>query len=397
MINYLIRRVFQMIVVLFFSALASYALLNLAPGGPLTNLQQQQRRINAEDIARIRAYFELDIFLPYRFGRWLIGQPRGPLTLFGQTFLADFVVGCRQPLEEQVLMPTGKYETRVAGCRPGQEVTLASLVGRRASHGVLFGDFGSSWVITRDRPVSALLWSRLPRTVELMLISYAFSILIGIPLGILSAVKQYSVFDYTVTTTAFFGSSMPTFFFGILLIMTLSIGFKGLGWAYLPSGNALAPKAYTMPILGHTLPGSLKDALLHLVMPVTVLTLFNVAGWSRFIRTSMLEVMRQDYVRTARAKGLREQVVIVKHALRNALIPFITQVVFTIPGLFAGAILTETVFNWPGMGRLYVDALSRSDYPVAMAFLLITALLTVTATLVSDVLYTMVDPRIRLS
>jgi peptide/nickel transport system permease protein len=170
-----------------------------------------------------------------------------------------------------------------------------------------------------------------------------------------------------------------------------------LGLPYLPSGNALAPKAYTMPILNEVQPGSVTDALLHLIMPVTVLTLYNVAGWSRFIRTSMLEVMRQDYVRTARAKGLTEQVVIVKHALRNALIPFITQVVFTIPGLFAGAILTETVFNWPGMGRLYVDALGRSDYPVGMAFILITALLTVIATLASDILYTVVDPRIRLS
>jgi peptide/nickel transport system permease protein len=132
-------------------------------------------------------------------------------------------------------------------------------------------------------------------------------------------------------------------------------------------------------------------------MPVTVLAMVNVAAWSRFVRTSMLEVLRQDYVRTARAKGLWERVVIAKHALRNALIPFITLVVFTLPGLFSGAIITETVFNWPGMGRLYFDALGRSDYPVAMALILITALLTVIATLLSDVLYTWADPRIRLS
>jgi peptide/nickel transport system permease protein len=125
--------------------------------------------------------------------------------------------------------------------------------------------------------------------------------------------------------------------------------------------------------------------------------MFNVSGWSRFIRTSMLEVLRQDYVRTARAKGLSERVVIAKHALRNALIPFITIVVFSIPAVFGGAIITETVFNWPGMGRLYFDALGRTDYPVAMALLLITAFLTVIATLTSDILYTVVDPRIRLS
>jgi peptide/nickel transport system permease protein len=397
MINYLIRRVFQMILVLLFSALASYILLNMAPGGPLVGLQQAQRRLTQEDLARIAAYFEMDISVPFRFSRWLIGEPRGPLTIGGRTFFADLVVGCRMRQVEQVLTSAGKYESRTVGCKPGQEVTLAKLVGRKVSRGVLFGDFGTSWVITKDRPVSDLLGSRLPRTIELMLLSYAISILIGVPLGIFSAIRQYSVFDYTVTTIAFFGQSMPTFFFALLMILLFSIAFKGLGWPYLPSGNAAAPKPYSMALLGDITPSSPLDVVLHLIMPVTVLTLFNVAGWSRFVRTSMLEVMRQDYVRTARAKGLREQVVIAKHALRNALIPFITIVVFTIPGLFAGAILTETVFNWPGMGRLYVHALNSSDYPVAMAFILITAALTVIATLTSDILYTMVDPRIRLS
>ncbi len=395
MVNYLIRRVFQMVLVLFFSALASYVLLNMAPGGPLVGLQQSQRRLTTEDIARISAYFELDIFVPFRFSRWLIGQPSGPITLFGQTIGADWVVGCRKPQTEQVLR-AGTYQTVTVGCQPGEEVTLAKLVGRQVSHGVLFGDFGNSWVITKGRPVANLLLSRLPYTIELMLLSYAISIMIGVPLGVFSAIRQYSIFDYTVTTGAFFGQSMPTFFFALILILLFSITFQGLGWVYLPSGNALAPKSYSMPILGEVDAGSALDAVLHLIMPVTVLTLFNVAGWSRYIRTSMLEVLRQDYVRTARAKGLREQVVIAKHALRNALIPFITIVVFAIPGVFAGAILTETVFNWPGMGRLYVQSLSQSDYPVAMAFLLIVAALTVIATLVSDVLYSVADPRIRL-
>jgi peptide/nickel transport system permease protein len=130
---------------------------------------------------------------------------------------------------------------------------------------------------------------------------------------------------------------------------------------------------------------------------VAVLTMFNVAGWSRFVRASMLDVMRQDYVRTARAKGLLERVVVMRHALRNALIPFLTIVVFAVPAMFGGAIITETVFNWPGMGRLYIDSLGRYDYPVAMALLFITAVLTVVATLLRDVLYTIVDPRIRLS
>ncbi len=144
-------------------------------------------------------------------------------------------------------------------------------------------------------------------------------------------------------------------------------------------------------------PGSPVDLFLHLIMPVTVLTIINVSFWSRFLRSSMLEVLRQDYVRTARAKGLRERLVINKHALRNALIPFITVLVLTIPGLFAGAILTETVFAWPGMGRLFNDALQRSDYNIALAFIYITTILTVFATLLGDILYAVVDPRIRYS
>jgi peptide/nickel transport system permease protein len=250
MINYLIRRVFQMILVLFFSALASYVLLNLAPGGPLVGLGQSQHRLTSEDIARISAYFELDINVPYRFSRWLIGQPSGPLTIFGHTFGADWVVGCRKPQLEQSLQANGKYVSKQVGCQPGEEVTLAKLVGRTVSRGVLFGDFGNSWVITKDRPVADLLLSRLPYTLELMVLSYAISILIGVPLGVFSSIRQYSVFDYTVTTAAFFGQSMPTFFFALLLILAFSIGFKGLGWPYLPSGNALGAKDYTMAILG---------------------------------------------------------------------------------------------------------------------------------------------------
>lgn len=398
MFNYLVRRVFQMMIVLFFSSAASYALLSLAPGGPLSFLTSVQARLNKEDIARIQAYFELDLFLPYRFTRWLIGQPRGPLVVGGQEYFADFVVGCRRPEQVRVTYADGRVDTQTVGCQPGQDVTLKSLVGRpRTSNGVLFGDFGVSWQITRDRPVADLVLSRLPRTLQLMLLSTFISILIGVPLGVFSAVRQYSAFDYTVTSLAFFGSSMPTFFFGLLMILIFSITFKGLGWIYLPPGNALAIKDYTIPLIGTIEAGTFVDAVLHLIMPTSVLVLFNVAGWSRFVRTSMLEVLRQDYVRTARAKGLIERVVIAKHTLRNALIPFITIVVFSIPGAFGGAIITETVFNWPGMGRLYFDALGRTDYPVAMSLLLITAFLTVLATLLSDVLYTVVDPRIRLS
>jgi len=144
-------------------------------------------------------------------------------------------------------------------------------------------------------------------------------------------------------------------------------------------------------------PNGLIDRVVHIAMPAMVLSLLYMAGWSRFMRSAMLEVLRQDYVRTARAKGLRERAVIAKHALRNALIPIITIVVFQIPGIFGGATLTETIFSYPGIGRLYFDALVQNDWPIMMVILFITAILVVVATLLGDVLYTVVDPRIRYS
>lgn len=397
---FFVRRIFQMILVVLISAVASYALLNLAPGGPLAGLRQQQQnaafRITEEDIARIRAYFELDLFLPYRFTRWLIGEPRGPVVIGGREYFSDLLVGCRKPVESEILNEaTGEYESRVTGCK--EDVFMKDLVGRRTSRGILLGDFGLSWRILRDRPVSDLLLSRLSKTIQLLGLSTLLSLLIGIPLGVYSAIRQYSRFDYIFTSLAFMGSAMPTFFFGILMIILFSLVPKEAGWPYVPSGLSESVRDYTVPIIGAVEAGSFKDRTLHLVLPTAVLTIFNIAFYSRFVRASMLEVMRQDYVRTARAKGLGEKVVVLKHALRNALIPFITIVVFTLPGLFSGAIITESIFAWPGMGRLYLLALGDYDYPVAMAIFFIIAVLTVIATLLRDFLYTIADPRIRLS
>lgn len=400
MTAYFIRRIFQMILVVLISAVASYALLNFAPGGPLQGLRQIQQggrfQITEDDIARIRAYFELDLFLPYRFTRWSIGEPRGPLVIGGQEYFADLKVGCRKPIESEILNEdTGEYKSIITGCK--EDVFMKDLIGRRTSRGVLLGDFGLSWKVLRDRPVTELLASRIPKTIQLIGLQSLLSILIGIPLGVYSAIRQYSRFDYIFTSLAFMGSAMPTFFFGILLILAFSIIPKDAGWVYLPAGLSESIRDYSIPIIGDVEAGSLKDRFLHLILPLTVLTMVNIAGWSRFVRASMLEVMRQDYVRTARAKGLSERVVIMRHAFRNALIPFITIVVFTLPGLFGGAIITESIFAWPGMGLLYIKALGDFDYPVAMSIFFILAVLTVIATLLRDVLYTLVDPRIRLS
>lgn len=400
MTAFFIRRIFQMILVVLVSAVASYALLNLAPGGPLAGLRQVQQggrfQITEEDIARIRAYFELDLFLPYRFTRWLIGVPRGPMVIGGNEYFSDLLVGCRKPIETEVLNEkTGEYESKISGCK--EDVFMKDLVGRRTSRGILLGDFGLSWRILRDRPVSDLLLSRLSKTLQLIGLSTILSLLIGIPLGVYSAVRQYSRFDYIFTSLAFMGSAMPTFFFGILMIILFSIIPKDAGWPYIPAGLSESVRDYTIPIIGEVQAGSFKDRSLHILLPTAVLTIVNISFYSRFVRASMLEVMRQDYVRTARAKGLAERVVILKHALRNALIPFITIVVFTLPGLFSGAIITESIFAWPGMGRLYLLALGDYDYPVAMAIFFILAILTVIATLTRDFLYTIADPRIRLS
>jgi peptide/nickel transport system permease protein len=306
------------------------------------------------------------------------------------------VVGCRKPVESDVLNEaTGEYEIRVTGCN--ETVYLKDLVGRRTSRGILLGDFGLSWRILRDRPVSDLLLSRLPKTIQLIGLSTVISLLIALPLGVYSAVRQYSRFDYIFTTLAFMGSAMPVFFFGLLMIIVFSLVPKEAGWPYVPAGLSESVRDYNIPLIGAVDAGSFKDRVLHLILPTAVLTLINISLYSRFVRASMLEVMRQDYVRTARAKGLAERMVIMKHALRNALIPFITIVVFTIPGLFAGAIITESIFAWPGMGRLYLLALGDFDYPVAMAIFFILAVLTVISTLLRDFLYTLADPRIRLS
>ncbi len=401
MTAFLIRRLFQMAVVVFLASIVTYAILNAAPGGPadfLVPREAQQggaRGVTEEDIQRIKARFELDLNTPVRFMRWFAGVPAGPLNIGGNQFFGDIEVGCAKPGLVRLRYADGTEEIVEEGC--AQPVRLADLEGRKVSRGVLLGDFGPSWTMLRDRPISQLLESRLPYTLQLMGVSIFLSIVIGVPIGVYSAVRQYSRFDYAMTTTAFLGSSLPSFFIGIMLILVFAILAKQAGLPYLPSGNATAARDYVVPLLGRVEAESGLDRLLHFIMPCFVLVFGSVAGWSRFVRASMLEVLRSDYVRTARAKGVRENIVITKHALRNALIPFITLLAGVLPGIFAGAIITESIFNWPGMGRLYVDALSRFDYPVAMAVTYITIILTMLGYLLSDILYSVVDPRIRLN
>ncbi len=402
MTSFLIRRLLQSVLVLFLASVVSYLLLDLSPGGPLLQFQQQQQsganRLSSEDISRLRARFELDIYLPYRFTRWLIGHPRAPIVVGDQTYFDDLAVGCAVPGQVRLRYADGTEEIVEQGC--AQTVTLADLDGRRVSDGVLRGDFGASQVILRDRPISDLIGSRIWYTLALMGGSTVLAVIIAIPIGIYSAVRQYSPFDYAMTTTAFIGSSLPTFFFGIVAILLFAVLAKEAGLPYLPPGGATANRDYEIPLFITTLTVEARsplDYFLHFLMPCFVLTFVSIAGWSRFVRASMLEVLRQDYIKTARAKGVREWLVISRHAFRNALIPFITLLAGILPVLFAGAAVTEQVFAWPGLGTLLVDALNRSDYTVVMALLYISIVLQLIGYIISDVLYTVADPRIRLS
>lgn len=374
MTNYLIRRLIQMMLVVIFSSCAIYLLLWLAPGGPLDELKfagaaDRKAAFSQQDIDRIAEYLGLHRGPAWGYVAWLTG--------------------------EDWLSSIGRADLQRPICRENHD---------KCGLGVLRGDFGVSWSVARGSPVSFVLNSRIRNTMILMVSSTILSLVIAIPIGIYSAVKQYSRLDYVFTTFSFFGTAMPVFWFGLIMIILFggnqSPMFKMFNLPYLPTGNVTlvrAPLKGSFEALLNVTPGSWLDILVHAFLPTMVLSLLYMAGWSRFMRASMLEVLRQDYVRTARAKGLIERVVILKHALRNSLIPLITIVVFQLPGIFGGATITETVFNWQGMGFLYVFALAADDYPVAMAFLFISAILVVVATLLGDVLYTVVDPRIRFS
>ncbi len=245
---------------------------------------------------------------------------------------------------------------------------------------IIRGDFGYSF---RSRsPVSDLMMQRLPTTLYVIGTAYLIAVLLAIPIGVISAVRQYSVFDTVATTLAFIGFSLPTFFTGLLFILLFSVK---LGWF---------PMIYRATIDEPGLRG-LWLKIEQAIMPITVLALFQTAALTRYTRASMLETIHQDYVRTARAKGLSELTVISRHALRNALIPVVTIIALSIPGIFTGAVITEQIFRVPGMGSLLISAINDNDTPVIMAITIIFSALVVLFNLIADVLYGVLDPRIK--
>ena len=507
MTAYLIRRAFQMSIVVLLATFAIYFLLNVAPGGPLSGLRlsgDRKTRVSDADIARLEAYLGLDKPLMLRYITWLIGDdwlgadwvyvsfsqyqelktgrdgsplvkidyetgeqyyefdkhrfwadpgvaklnPGYTLWVWGEETAADVfradAVRVKPPATEKapevvaiagvtisqegwdvvIENPNGnkfliqtsaetawEFPPGEANPRPeeGRWANVAWLFGpggllgkfagfNGSTQGMVRFDFGWSWKLATGQPVTDLIMSRLGNTMLLMSTAILLSLIVGIPIGIYSAVKQYSKMDYVATTFAFFGSAMPIFWFGLMLILIFTYQFKQWGLPFMPSTGVVsvreAPPGSFLALINVD-PGSLIDRGVHLILPAIMLSLLYMAGWSRYSRSSMLEVLRQDYVRTARAKGLFERVVIIKHALRNALIPVVTILVFDIAAIFSGAILTETIFSYPGMGRLYFDALAQNDWPVVMAYLFIVAVLVVIATLIRDIVYTFIDPRIR--
>jgi len=243
--------------------------------------------------------------------------------------------------------------------------------------GLLEGDLGISYI--DQTSVTKNILDRLPNTLLLSVTSLIISFGLALPAGVWSAMKQYSTFDNVSTVLSTAGVSIPSFWFGLIAILVFSVKLR-----WLPSGG--------MYTLGQE--KSLGDLLKHLLMPASILSILSVAGWNRYVRASMLEVIRQDYVRTARAKGLRERWVVIRHVLRNALIPVATLMGLSLPGLVGGSLITETIFGWPGMGRLAYHAATKRDYPIIMGTLVVSTVLVILGNLLADIAYTFLDPRI---
>jgi peptide/nickel transport system permease protein len=261
---------------------------------------------------------------------------------------------------------------------------------------VVQGDFGRSNV--ERRPALEMILERLPNTIKLMSIAFVGQLLIAVPIGIFSAVRQYSLFDHFFTISAYAGRSIPIFWFGLLLIIVFHSTIKWPAWIGASlAGKPLFPGSGMYDVrlqrrLGYT---PWWDYLYHLILPVAMLSIFGAARYMRYMRASMLEVIFQDYIRTARSKGLKERAVLYGHALQNAAIPIVTILALDMPALFGGALFTETIFSWPGMGKLFFRSAQRVDYAVLMGVVMINATLIVASNLLADVVYAFLDPRIR--
>jgi peptide/nickel transport system permease protein len=280
------------------------------------------------------------------------------------------------------LMPPESLSTPEAKAAMRERLGLNDPAPLRYAHWLgraVQGDMGYS--LTSRRPVTDIIMARLPKTLLLVATAMVFSIIVGISTGIVSAIKQYSIIDYLATFFSFFWLSVPGFFLSLMMIYVFAVQ---LNW--FPVFGASSPNA-EHPVL---------DRIHHLILPAAVLGLELAAALTRYTRASLVEVMRADYMRTARAKGLREWAVIISHGLKNALIPIITVIAFRLPYLISGAVVIETVFQWPGLGSLTLTAANQKDYPLILALTMAVTILVVISSFVADLAYSIVDPRIRI-
>jgi len=341
MSRYIIRRLLQAIPQLLIISVILFILAN-GMGDPLASFGGR-RRIRSGDRERLTRQLGLDKPILVQYVIWLAGNDWMQVDVDGDGI-------------------PDEYGTR---------------------RGVLRGELGNSFM--ERRPVTEMIGERVRNTLLLMLTCEVVILVFSLLIGIYSALRQYSVLDYVFTAFSFIGYSMPVFWLALILMYIFAVNFKRWGLPYLP----------TIGMYDLAVGKTVGQVAWHMVLPVTTISVLSIAGYSRYIRSQMLEVIGQDYIRTAYAKGLPERMVIVGHALKNAALPLVTIMGMDLPLLLSGAVVTESIFAWPGMGRLFWDAAKDTDIPVLMGILLIISVLVILFQIVTDITYTFLDPRIR--
>lgn len=342
MTTYILRRLGQAIPQLFIISIILFALMQ-SFGDPVATLGARTPP-RPEDKERLRRMLGLDQPPYIQYLTWLVGNDWQKLDMDGD----------------------GEPETS----------------GQR--RGILRGDWGNS-LVTR-RPVLEMIGERLPNTLLLMITAEFVIIILSLAIGMYSALRPYSLIDNFITSLSFIGFSMPVFWLALMLMYVFAVNFRRWGLPYLPTVGMFDPQVGKTP----------WELIKHMVLPVSTLAIISIAGYSRYVRSSVLEVLSQDYVRTARAKGVKSKFVVWRHALPNAALPFITLIGLDIPFFLAGATVTERIFAWPGMGRLFLDHTERADFPMLMGILMLISITVVIFQIITDVVYSLVDPRIRL-
>lgn len=340
--RYVIRRLIQAIPLLLIITLILFVLVSNM-GDPLAAFGGVRRRLPPADRERLTRQLGLDKPVLVQYAIWLVGNDWMQVDTDGDQVPDSY--GVRK--------------------------------------GVLRGDFGNSF--TERRPALEVIQERVGPTLLLMVVCEIVVIIFALLIGVYSALRQYSFSDNLITTLSFIGYSMPIFWLSLMMIYIFSVNFKRWGLPYLPVVGM-----YDLAV-GPTV----GQIAWHLILPVATLSIVSIAGYSRYVRSQMLEVINQDYIRTAHSKGLPERIVMIKHALKNAALPLVTIIGLDLPLLLGGAVVTEAIFGWPGMGRLYFKASNDADIPVVMGILLIISVLVVLFQIITDLTYTYLDPRIR--